>query len=352
VSRFIAAFPLALLVVVAAQAPAHAAVVPLPRVSAETSAMSYRGKPVLRVRSVLVRKIHGKLRVSCNRCRRLKSTIRITRPTSTSKRFTKVNWLLGSGRVIRVAVTRRGWTGRFLLLSARTRGGRRGLVFSTSGCLDRRGNRVRCPRGVPQPVTGSPVPPTPTPPPTPSPATPAVPKPRPDTPGVVRAGQWFLSQTFAGTTARTFSYGNPGDIPLLGDWNGDGIDTPGVVRGGRWFLSDTFAATIEHDFLYGNPGDIALAGDWNGDGKDTPGVVRGGRWFLSDTFAATIEHDFGYGNPGDIALAGDWNGDGKDTPGVVRGGRWFLSDTFAATVEHDFGYGNPGDVALAGFTAP
>lgn len=27
-----------------------------------------------------------------------------------------------------------------------------------------------------------------------------------------------------------FTYGRAGDLPIVGDWNGDGVDTLGVVR--------------------------------------------------------------------------------------------------------------------------
>jgi hypothetical protein len=125
-----------------------------------------------------------------------------------------VSWLLGTGCAIKVTVVRRGWTGRFILLSARTSGARRGLVFESSGCLDRRRKPVRCPRGTPQPVIGGPVPVT-----SPAPATsPGAPKQRPReaTPGVVRNGHWYLTDTFGDPTTHDFLYGNPSDIPIVG----------------------------------------------------------------------------------------------------------------------------------------
>jgi hypothetical protein len=328
---------MAALAFAATATPASGAVVALPRVSAETTVTTYRGVSTLRVRSLLVRELHGTLRVTCNRCRRLTTKIRVTRPTTTSKRFAGVNWLLGRGRVIRVAVTRKGYTGRFLLLAARTRG-KRGLIFRTSGCLDRRRRTVRCPRGTPQPAPGAAVPAAP----------PAAAAPRVSAAGVVRGNEWFLTGTLGGDVTRSFGYGNPGDIPLLGDWNGDGVDTPGVVRAGLWYLTNTFGDPATISFGYGNPGDIPVVGDWNGDGIDTPGVVRDGLWYLSNSFGEPTSLSFGYGNPGDVALAGDWNGDGIDTPGVVRGNLWYLTNTFGDATTFGFAYGNPGFRVLAG----
>src|SRR3954451_5268232 len=75
----------------------------------------------------------------------------------------------------------------------------------------------------------------------------------------------------------------------------DGRDTPGVLRGATWFLTNSFSGASDHTFVYGNPGDIAISGDWNGDGIDTPGLLRGSTWYLSDGYNATIDYSFVYG---------------------------------------------------------
>ncbi|TVR27044.1 MAG: hypothetical protein EA387_01680, partial [Nitriliruptor sp.] len=93
-------------------------------------------------------------------------------------------------------------------------------------------------------------------------------------------GTWHLRDRLAGGAAdHTFVYGrvDRGDVPLVGDWNGDGRDTPGIVRDGTWHLRDRLAGgAADHTFAYGqvDRGDLFLAGDWNGDGRDTPGFVR------------------------------------------------------------------------------
>ena len=75
----------------------------------------------------------------------------------------------------------------------------------------------------------------------------------------MRGDTWYLrnSQTTGGADT-VFVYGNPsGDIPVTGDWDGNGSITPGVVRGGTWYLrnaNSTGAADVS--FVYGNPGDI------------------------------------------------------------------------------------------------
>lgn len=61
-------------------------------------------------------------------------------------------------------------------------------------------------------------------------------------PVVVRAGVWYIGE-FTGSNAiatiLSFAYGDPGDRPLMGDWDGDGTRTPGVFRNGLWFLRNS-----------------------------------------------------------------------------------------------------------------
>ena len=170
-----------------------------------------------------------------------------------------------------------------------------------------------------------------------------------DTPGVIRGDMWYLRNSNSdGPADVAFAYGLPGDLPVVGDWNNDGIDTPGVVRGDVWYVSNSFGGTGDLIFKYGVPGDQVVAGDWNGDGVDTPGVVRGDTWYLSNSFGGFGDLIFTYGLPGDIALVGDWNGDDIETPGVVRDATWYLSDSFGGTGDLIFVYGNPGDAPLTG----
>ncbi|MGC5022551.1 FG-GAP repeat domain-containing protein, partial [Micromonospora sp. DT47] len=78
------------------------------------------------------------------------------------------------------------------------------------------------------------------------------------------------------------------DVPISGDWNGDGVDTVGVFRpsNSTFYLRDTNSgvATSVFKFGHGPSGDIPVAGDWNNDGKDTVGVFRPGNstWYLTN----------------------------------------------------------------------
>jgi hypothetical protein len=138
-------------------------------------------------------------------------------------------------------------------------------------------------------------------------------------------------------------FGRPDDIPVMGDWNGDGTKTAGVVRiigtstlSYQWFLrnSNTAGPADIAPFIYGRPsfgfeepGDFPVTGDWNGDGVDTPGAVRFRNgttlagWLLRNSNTGGVANlSFGYGRISDgPPVPGDWNGDGIDTPGIIRG---------------------------------
>lgn len=168
--------------------------------------------------------------------------------------------------------------------------------------------------------------------------------------GVYRDTRFYLrNNNTSGPADATFTYGNQGDQPVCGDWNGDGVDTVGVVRGGTWYLRNANSSgNGDLAFSFGNAGDRAVVGDWNGNRVDTPGVVRGGTWYLrnSNTSGPGDVH-LAYGNAGDRPVVGDWNGDRVDTPGVVRGGTWYLRyANSSGPGDVVFLFGNPSDVAV------
>lgn len=177
-------------------------------------------------------------------------------------------------------------------------------------------------------------------------------------------GQWFLRDGTTGETT-SFYYGVPGDIPFMGDWNGDGIATPGLYRQSTGFVylrnsNTTGAANLS--FHFGNPGDIPLIGDFNGNGSDTVSVYRPstGQVFIMNSLPAqggspVADITYHFGNPGDKPFAGDFNGDGVDTVGLHREstGLVYFRNTHTHGNAHDqFYFGDPGDHIVAGKWLP
>lgn len=189
-----------------------------------------------------------------------------------------------------------------------------------------------------------------------------------ETVGVYRpsTGQWVLTmEDFPGLALFVEFGGQPGDLPVAGNWNGDDRTDIGVFRDGTFHLGLLTTGALGHvaqeiaPFAFGQPGDLPLAGDWDGDGKDDVGVFRPGpigkfllrqpRRFGAFNVITTISFDFG--TTGDLPVAGDWDGDGIDTPGVYRPGDpgpFILTNTFTGTVDATFNFGGPNDLPLAG----
>jgi hypothetical protein len=48
-------------------------------------------------------------------------------------------------------------------------------------------------------------------------------------------GTWYLHHS-SDATDEAFSFGTSGDVPVVGDYNGDRIADPAVYRAGTWFV--------------------------------------------------------------------------------------------------------------------
>jgi hypothetical protein len=173
-------------------------------------------------------------------------------------------------------------------------------------------------------------------------------------------GVWFLRDPTGQVTQ--FFYGDPGDVPFMGDWDCDGIDTPGLFR-----TSDAFAylrnsnaqGIADIRFFFGDPSDIPLAGDFNGDGCDTVGIYRPSeqRFYIINALGANngglgaAEFSFLFGDPGDKPFVGDFDGDGIDTVGLHRestGFVYFRNSLTTGIADDSFFFGNPGDRFVTG----
>jgi hypothetical protein len=205
--------------------------------------------------------------------------------------------------------------------------------------------------------------------------------------GVFRPSQgaWFLdlnnNGTFDGTGSGNdgvFSFGLPGDIPVVGDWKGDGIGKFGVFRcpssGVCTFVLDfagkkAFDPTTAVFDSYGLPGDYPVANNWSGlsGGTDHIGVVRCPKtgqsgvctWYVNTTgtgFYSSSDTQYSYGLAGDIPVVGNWNGTGRKRIGVFRSGLWILN--VSGSNVYDFSdqitsFGLPGDKPVVGnWTGP
>jgi hypothetical protein len=172
-------------------------------------------------------------------------------------------------------------------------------------------------------------------------------------------------------------FGQPGDIPVVGDWNGAGRSEIGVVRPTssgvlQWTLDTNGDGVFDSGdsvFYFGLNGDIPVVGDWNGAGKDEIGVARptanGSLVWALDTNGDGVfdagDPVYSYGAAGDHPITGDWAASGTTDIGVYRTLPQQNTLLFALDANGDgvydtgdqvFSFGQPGDMVVAGKWPP
>lgn len=120
-------------------------------------------------------------------------------------------------------------------------------------------------------------------------------------------GEWWVAETSSGGV-NVQQWGLDGDIPLVGDWSGDGMTDFGVYRpnGSLWAVlensdhdEDGIVDGLNEIVQWGLAGDLPVVGDFNGDGHADLTVYRPetGMWFHN--FRNKKQAAVQYGLPGD-----------------------------------------------------
>jgi len=123
--------------------------------------------------------------------------------------------------------------------------------------------------------------------------------------GVYRNGAWYVEGQ------PTAFFGLAGDIPVPGDYDGDGDIDRAVYRNGAWYVDGQ--ATV----YLGLANDVPVPADYDGDGDTDRAVFRNGSWYVDGLPLVSL------GQAGDIPVPGDYNGDGDAERAVFRDGAWF-----------------------------
>ena len=176
---------------------------------------------------------------------------------------------------------------------------------------------------------------------------------------IYRSGTWHLKDgTSTGGTARQMVFGAPTDTPLCGDVDHDGLDEPIVfTAGGTWTVRAGFGESdpVLWKITYGlQARDVPVLGDWDGNGADDLAIHRAGSWYIRSTgsLLGSTTVVFPYGVlAGDKPVAGDWDGNGADDPGIYRGsGEWDLrsSAKLNGLTTSVFTFGSAGNQPVVG----
>jgi len=119
---------------------------------------------------------------------------------------------------------------------------------------------------------------------------------------------------------RQYNFGISGDLPVSGDWNNDGKYEIGVFRNSTHLFYLDYngngawnGAAVDRSYNFGITGDIPVAGDWKGDGSAEIGVFRpsthlfyldyngNGAWNN-----ASVDRSYNFGITGDKPVTGKW----------------------------------------------
>ncbi len=157
-----------------------------------------------------------------------------------------------------------------------------------------------------------------------------------------------------GEPDRVQPFGKPGDLPVVGDWDGDGTTDLGVYRRSTrtFYLEsrDGGIQTISAAALPAARVETPRAGDWDGDGVDSVALYQPARkslrWMTANRSGAGWEVIPG-GAPGELAVSGKWRCSGRSRLAFFlrdRGIFHFEDPNVAADVP----FGLPGDVPIAG----
>jgi hypothetical protein len=191
---------------------------------------------------------------------------------------------------------------------------------------------------------------------------------------VWRNGTWFIRPSSTGSPY-SVEFGDPTDNPVLGDFDGDGKTDVALFRPldgswwvmpsgpqsdchvGLWSCHTDRGTTIYSHNSWGTVGDIPVVGDYDGDGVSDVAVWRPstGRWWLELSSGSTVNvligngTGWGSGASGDIPVPGDYDGDGRTDMAFWRPstGTWFIISSLTSNT-FSIQWGAPGDVPVPG----
>jgi hypothetical protein len=127
-------------------------------------------------------------------------------------------------------------------------------------------------------------------------------------------GLIYLKRTLTtGFSDHWMVFGNPGDKPIAGDWDGTGFDSPGILRPSNdvFYLTDSIDGVVNSDYNFTTQfplgAGIPVAADWGTEVvADRVGAFDSGRFFYTYDMSNASLQWFGFGTNGDLPIVGYW----------------------------------------------
>jgi hypothetical protein len=138
------------------------------------------------------------------------------------------------------------------------------------------------------------------------------------------ASHWWYKRSSDGGVG-FIQWGQNGDFPVPGDFNGDGVADVAVQRnagGGNANFFIRLSTGAIFVIMFGTPTDVVVPGDYDGDGVTDIATVRGASgnilWWVRSSATGTATPTFFGASATDFPVQGDYDGDGKTDHAVFR----------------------------------
>lgn len=171
---------------------------------------------------------------------------------------------------------------------------------------------------------------------------------------------WYLSSS-TGLQTLGAEWGQNGDFPAPGDFDGDGKYDFVVQRnngGGQARFFRRLSGGVTDSVVFGTPTDVIVPGYYDADCKQDIAVIRGAagqiNWYILNSLDGSISSYIFGASATDFRPQGDYDGDGKTDiavwrPSAVPGASGFYWIRSTDSVNAFFAWGQNGDNPTAGF---
>ena len=162
-------------------------------------------------------------------------------------------------------------------------------------------------------------------------------------------GEWWIFKSSDSTYYAT-NFGTSGDQPVVADYDGDGRTDIAVFRPdaqaglGYWYVLRSSDAQVD-SYQYGLNTDLLAPADYDGDGKADLAVFRASNTtFYSYLSSQSSTISVGMGTNG-TPVSADFDGDGKANFALLNGNSWVIMNA-AHTQTSSTAWQNSGDIPV------